>query len=81
MRTLIDKINKFEDGLETVEKFNEIFSHCPISGFDLDKIVTIGECCSPETSRIVTIDENSFRHDFVTKPEEIIEELELEDDA
>lgn len=64
---LIDKINLFEAGPETVENFNEIFENCSISGFSDSDIVTIGECCSPETCRIVRIGVESFRHNFVPK--------------
>lgn len=65
---LIDKINEFESGTETVSSFNSIFTNNPIFGFDVDDIVTIGEIDGPETTRIITVTGNlttvSFRHDF-----------------
>jgi hypothetical protein len=64
MRTLIDRINEFENGDETVKSFNEIFTTLPLKEFREDQIVTIGEPCSPETTRFVTVGNVTFRYDF-----------------
>lgn len=64
MKTLIDKINDFENGEETVEKFNAIFLDNKLDGFKPDEVVTIGEPCSPETVRLVTVGNEKIRHDF-----------------
>lgn len=76
---LIEKINKFEDGTETVENFNKIFSNCPILGFSSTDIVTIGECCSPETTRMLTVNEERFRHNFIPAESDIVVEVVSEE--
>lgn len=64
-KTLMEKIFAFEAGTETVESFNIIFANCPILGYNKDDIVTIGECVTPETTRVVTVNGTSFNHNFV----------------
>lgn len=65
MRTIIDKINAFENSAETnVEIFNTIFLENPLRDCSPEDEVTIGEPCSPETVRIITVGTRSFRHDF-----------------
>lgn len=72
---LVDKIKSFENGPETLESFNKLFSECPIANFSTTDFVEIGECCSPETTRIVTINGNSFKHNFVPRlSDKVIEE-------
>lgn len=61
---IMDKIKQFEDGSETIESFNEIFSTCPLSGFNTNNIVTIAEIAGPDTVRYVIIGEERFRHNF-----------------
>lgn len=75
---LIDKINKFESGPETVKSFNKIFENCPISNFSTNNIVTIGEIAGPDTVRYVTICEERFRHNF--RPFESDNAVEVVDD-
>ena len=70
MKTLIDKINEFERGDETVKSFNEIFSKAPLTEFKGNQIVTIGEPCSPETGRMLTVGNVTFRYDFKQRIEE-----------
>jgi hypothetical protein len=73
MKTLIDKINYFENGEETVEVFNNIFPECRLEGYYNFANVVIGEPCSPETSRQVYINvegnEITIRHNFKPKME------------
>lgn len=73
MRTLIDKINYFENGQETVENFNNIFPECRLEGYYNFANVAIGEPCSPETARLVHINvegnEITIRHNFKPKME------------
>lgn len=61
---LIDKINAFEDGTETVSSFNMIFTNCRLTNFDANAIVVIGDPVTPETTRLITINGESFRHNF-----------------
>lgn len=64
MRTLIDKINHFENTNETVESFNKIFVQSQLFGFSANEIVTIGEISGPDTARYVTVLNETFRHNF-----------------
>jgi hypothetical protein len=76
MRNIIDRINKFEAGEETVFNFNKIFSEVPLLGFSATDLVKIGEPCSPEIVRMIKIGDKEFRHSFkpVTESEMILEE-------
>jgi biotin operon repressor len=77
MRTLIDKINAFENGMDlTVKEFNKIFPECALTlNVKPSDEVEIGEICTPETSRLIYVNGKERRHDF--KPmQDSLENLE-----
>lgn len=79
MKTLIDKINEFETGVETVQNFNSIFLQAQLKDFTVEDIVTIGEPCSPETVRLLTVNGYTFRHDFTPTISSLEVEIVLEE--
>lgn len=60
---LIDKINAFESGEQTVARFNEMFPHSRLH-LDNALIVEIGNPCSPETTRELFIGTEVLKYDF-----------------
>jgi hypothetical protein len=67
MRTLIDKINYFEQRTNgTVEAFNELFT-VKLTGVDPTLSVEIGEIADSDTTRFLTVGELVVKHNFVPK--------------
>lgn len=73
MRTIGDRLNEFDNSENpTVKTFNSIFNDVPLTGFNDNDIVTIGELTSSSTTRLLTINNVAKEHSFVrrTKSEE-----------
>lgn len=75
MKSLIDKINQFENTSQTVELFNLLFEKCPIVGHSPNSFVEIGAPCSPETLRELKIGDTTIRHEFIPTAHLIDEEF------
>lgn len=65
MKTLIDKINRFESlPVSSVAKFNEIFPQCKLEGLDGNLEVEIGELVDSDTTRFLLVGSLVIKHSF-----------------
>ena len=65
MKTLIDKINRFESlPVSSVTKFNEIFPQCKLEGLDGNLEVEIGELADSDTARFLLVGSLIIKHSF-----------------
>lgn len=78
MRTLMDRINKFENlPVQTVAEFNKVFTECPLLDIAENLEVDILELADSDTTRFVQAGHLTIKHKFVP----VKDLVELTDEA
>lgn len=68
MKTIGDRLNEFENAQEqTVKTFNTIFFEVPLTNYNDNDIVSIGEITSNATTRQILINNIAKEHCFVRR--------------
>lgn len=72
MKTLMDKINRFESlPVSSVEEFNKLFPLCPLENLAGNLEVEIGEIADVDTTRFLLVGSLIIKHSFYFRKTDI----------
>lgn len=68
MKTIGQRINEFDNmAIQNVRTFNQVFPDVPLTGFNDNDTVTIGDITLNATTRNVTINNTTIEHSFTRR--------------